>query len=340
MNSQSAKFPDPDREVWISPFEDLLRSEPANPSLPAEPGQFPQPNPMFGTPDRDTVHWDGKQSYADTCAIRCQEFILEQFTRREIDEGMLVREAMEHGWYTPGAGTRIEDVGNLLELHGVPVNRYQNASVIHLTLELAQGHKVIVGVDSAELWHGNSVLEEIRDELGFKTANHAVVVSGIDTSDPNNIQVIISDPGTGDAVACYPLEQFVNAWRDSDFFMVATRDPAPPHLPEMSHFDYSIGHIPTIAGVHFEQFLTYADRPEQWEVVVHQFVEVHYHFHIQPPLDALPAAGPEYVPFQPVDIVDLVQDFATGVDDENDGTGPDDSGVDPSAGDPDPADWA
>lgn len=340
MNSNSPKPHDPDREVWISPFEELLRREPAKPSLSAETAQFPQPNPMFGTPDRDSLHWDGQQNYADTCAIRCQEFILEQFTGKEIDESLLVREAEEHGWYTPGGGTRIEDVGKLLELHGVPVNRYQNASVFHLSLELAQGHKVIVGVDSHELWQGTSVLEEIRDSLGFQSADHAVVVSGIDTSDPNNVQVIVSDPGTGEAVARYPLEQFVNAWRDSDFFMVATRDPAPPHLPEMAHFNYGIGHIPTIAGISFEQFLTYADRPEEWEIVVHQFVEIHYHFHFHPATDVVPAPSGEHFPSYQTEIVDLVRDASIGVEDRDDGEEPDDSSLDHSVDDPNPPDWA
>jgi hypothetical protein len=144
----------------------------------------------------------------------------------------------------PGAGTQPHDVGKLLELHGVGVHRYQHASIFHLAQELAEGRKVIVGVDAKELWESNSVLEEIRDALGFAEANHAVVVSGIDTSDPDHIRVLVSDPGTGQAIAAYPLEQFLDAWRDSDFFLVATNDPAPPHLPEMAHFDYQLGHLP------------------------------------------------------------------------------------------------
>lgn len=236
-------------------------------------------NPTFGTPGHDSLFWDGQQSYPDTCAIRCQEFILEQFTGREIDEKLLVQEAFEHGWYRPGWGTNPEDVGKLLELHGIAVNRYQHASIFHLAHELAQGHKVIVAVDAKELWHGNSILEEILDTMGFKSANHAVVVSGIDTSAPNNVRVILSDPGTGQAVARYPLEQFLDAWRDSNFFMVATRDPAPPLLPEMAHFDYSVGHIPEIAGISYEQFLTFAAQPEAWAQVVHHYVEVHVYHH-------------------------------------------------------------
>jgi len=253
-----------------------------------------RPDPMIGTPGPDSLSWDGRQSYHDTCAIRCQEFVLQQFTNVDVDEHLLVREAMEHGWYTPGSGTKTEDLGKLLELHGIVVNRYENgASIFDLAFELAKGHKVIVAVDAKELKMGplEALLEECLDRLLPEGANHAIVVSGIDTSNPNDIRVIVSDPGTGEALARIPLAQFVNAWRDSDFFMVATRDPAPPHLPEMAHFDYGVGHIPEIAGVSFEEFLTFSDRPEAWEQVVHHYVEVHHHIHVHGDLGA--GAGPE-----------------------------------------------
>jgi hypothetical protein len=230
-------------------------------------------NPEFGTPVQDTLLWDGQQSYPDTCAIRCQEFILEQFTGRDIAEDTLVREAMEHGWYAPGSGTSVEDVGNLLELNGIPIHRYQHATIFHLANELAQGHKVIVGVDSGELWRDHPILEAIEDKLGINGADHAVVVSGIDTSIPTQTNVIISDPGTGEAVASYPLDLFVDAWKDSNFFMVATENPAPKWLPEMVHFDYTQGHIDEVFGLPYQQFLNLADNPDSWDAPQNQSVQ-------------------------------------------------------------------
>jgi len=237
---------------------------------------------MIGTPGQDAGSWDGPQRYPDDCAIKCQQFILQQFTGQHIEEDTLVREALDRGWYTPGGGTLPHDVGNLLELHGIHVHQYEHASIFHLALELSQGHKVIVGVDSKELWHGSSLLEELFDSLGGNTPDHAVVVSGIDTSDPDHVRVIVSDPGTGNALGTYPLEQFLDAWRDSNFFVVATNDAAPPHLPEMAHFDYGIGHIPEIADVPYDQFLTFAHEPTAWEGIVHHYVEVHHHLHVPP----------------------------------------------------------
>jgi len=255
-------------DAWSSPFDSLLGIDPAGLAQPGETAPILHADPELGTPAQDIEVWAGQQSYADTCAIRCQEFVLEQFTGMHLDETALVQEAADAGWYSPGGGTSLQDVGNLLESHGIPVNRYEGATIFHLANELAQGHKVIVGVDSGELWGQNPVLESIEDKLGISGADHAVVVSGIDTSDPDHVQVIVSDPGTGEAAASYPMDQFVDAWRDSDCFMVATQDPAPPSLPEMANFDYSLGHIAEVWGLPYEQFLGLADQPETWDQVL------------------------------------------------------------------------
>lgn len=204
---------------------------------------FTTPDPMFGTPAHDVTEFPGLQEHSDTCAIRSQEFIIKQFTGQDISENTLIREAETHGWYEPNHGTSPDDVGKLLELHGIPVNRYEHANIYNLTSELAQGHKVIISVDSEALWKQHPILHEITGVFGLNGADHAVVVSGIDTSDPNHLKVIISDPGTGDAAKSYPLDQFVKAWQGSDFSMVTTQQPAPSHLPEMAHFDYTTGHV-------------------------------------------------------------------------------------------------
>jgi hypothetical protein len=269
--------PDPNSNGWTSPFEELLEQGTASPAHDLGAREASQPNPTFGTPGKDSAFWEGQQHLPDDCAIKCQQFILEQFTGHSVGEGSLVREAVEHGWYAPGQGTTPANVGNLLELHGVPVTHYDHASQFHLAQELAQGHKVIVGVESDTLWHHNPLLEGLRDLLGVHgAADHAVVVSGIDTSDPQHVLVQVSDPGTGQALATYPMEQFLEAWRGSDFFMVATHDPAPAHLPEMAHFDYSVGHIAEVAGMPYDQFLEYADHPHAYADAVHQSVELHH----------------------------------------------------------------
>lgn len=248
---------------WTSPLEKVCAATQGLESV--RPGEFVRAPTDIGTPHSDSLFFPGVQSYPDTCAIRCQEFILEQFTGLPWDETVLVEESANHGWYNQG--TSPEHIGNLLELHGVGVNRYFDASIYNLASELGQGHKVIIGVDSGELWDRNPILDRLSDALGIGGADHAVVVSGIDTSNPDDIRVMVSDPGTGQAVASYPMEQFLDAWEDSHFFMVSTQA-APPaylHHPEMAHFDYAQGHIPQVAGVPWDDFLAMKDHPELWD---------------------------------------------------------------------------
>lgn len=205
----------------------------------------------FGLPATEGASEAVHQTYPDTCAVQCQRLILNQFGIAVTEDG-LRQEAMERGLYAPGHGTSLEDVGKLMESHGVSVHREMNASVINLAIELAQGHKVIVGVDGGELWQQNSVIQSLADKLGFGDANHAVIVSGIDTTDPDHVKVVVTDPGTGDVAKEYPIAEFLDAWRTSHFSMVATSQPAPEWRPEMVNFDYHAGHIPSIGAAPYE----------------------------------------------------------------------------------------
>lgn len=207
----------------------------------------------FGLPGVDGQSSWVQQHYEDTCAIRCQELILRDFGVN-VPEEVLCREAATYGWYEPGGGTNPLDVGNLLELHGIAVHRYEGATIFNLTSELAQGHQVIVGVDSGELWN-TGLLEHVEDQLGLSGADHALLVSGIDTSDPAQVKVILTDPGSGDIAKAYPLEQFIEAWKDSHCFMVATAEPAPLEFnPGMVNFDYALGHLATIGHLPYDDF--------------------------------------------------------------------------------------
>jgi hypothetical protein len=262
-----------------------------------------QPSPIIGSPDADVSEWDGQQTLNTDCAIRAQQFILEQFTHTKYSEIQLVEEATQHGWYNLQTGTAPQDVGKELELHGIAVTQYDHASAFTLADELAQGHKVIVGVDSGELWN----------HVPDGSADHAVVVSGIDSTDPQNPQVIVSDPGTGQAEAHYPLEQFLQAWKASDFFMVATQQAPPPSADGMAGFDYSTGHIPYVAGMPYDQFVSLT--PDEFDLTLDRATAG------EPPLtapeifhEANPAAYPDPVeqfPYEPLH--DIVPHAASGM---------------------------
>ncbi|HND55190.1 MAG TPA: hypothetical protein PLV92_22405, partial [Pirellulaceae bacterium] len=194
------------------------------------------------------------QRYDDTCVIRCQQLVLQQYGV-QVSQEQLIHEAKEFGWYRDGHGVSGRHVGDLLSVHGVENAKYQNANVFNLATELAQGHKVIIGVDSGDLWGHHPIREWLENAVGIRAADHAVIVSGIDTTDPNDVKVIITDPGTGDVAKPYPLADFLSAWKDSNFFMVATKNPAPLEFnPEMAHFNYQTGHLPFVGRLEYDHF--------------------------------------------------------------------------------------
>lgn len=207
------------------------------------------------TPFPDIDGFDVQQIGNDTCAIKSQQIILHSFGV-DIPETILAHEATIKGYYNPGQGTTPDMVGHLLEDHGVDVHTKHHATVYDLAAELAQGHKVIVGVDADELWHHATW----NDLFIGERANHALIVTGIDTSNPLDTRVILTDPGTGDVARSYPMSQFIDAWQDSSCFMVAT-DEAPQVSyggimtnPEMINFDYAAGHIPTVGNIPYDVF--------------------------------------------------------------------------------------
>ena len=134
-----------------------------------------------------------EQQYPDTCAIKSQQLILSDFGIH-VTEDQLVQYSYEHGWYTgDGSGTLMGDIGNLLADAGIPCTQQIDANVFDLTKELAQGHKIIVGVDSSEL-HSSSLSSWLNDLFNGDTPDHALIVAGIDMTDPENPMVFLTDP--------------------------------------------------------------------------------------------------------------------------------------------------
>lgn len=198
------------------------------------------------------------QGVENSCAVHAQYQVLKDFGYEgSVDE--LKQEAIDHGWYDPDVGTNLCDVGKLLEKHGVACDMYANCNAFNLANELAQGKRVIVSVDSGELWAGSPLekfFETAEDALDVGGADHAVVVSGLDMSDPDNPMVTLTDSGTGHGAISYPLDQFVDAWRDGNCMMWVTHE-APPcaTCPEMENFDYALGHVESIGASSYDDWM-------------------------------------------------------------------------------------
>ena len=199
----------------------------------------------IGDPADDMEHWH-QQTHDDTCAVVSQEFILNELTGQNFGEDELQQEACDNGWYTPGGGTPLECMGNLLEAHGIPVERETGCSLQDISDKLANGEKVMVAIDAEEIWYPDQVDQDdaLANAFGMpgQGVNHAVQVIGIDNSDPNNPMVILNDSGSpngqGDMV---PADRFVDAWDDSNNYMVSTTGVATGETPHLGLAEQSVG---------------------------------------------------------------------------------------------------
>lgn len=227
------------------------------------------------------------QFYPDTCAIQSQHLVLQHYGI-DVTQNEMIEVAKANGWYITGHGTPMEYVGRLLEHYGVDVEVTEGNNIFNLANELAQGHQVIVGVDSGELVHPEDEIGE--DAIYGEEADHALVVVGIDTSNPDDVKVIVTDPGTGNRQWAYSQEEFMDAWKDSNCFMVSTEQ-SPEQFQGLDYQPMeSFGGIPTstleqMAGIDLSESYDFIDvildsirtNPEGWANVVEDYPNIfHY----------------------------------------------------------------
>ncbi len=189
-----------------------------------------------------------------SCAIKAQQLILSDYGIF-VSTSELTRVARENGWYIDRKGSPMDFVGELLNYYNIPAVQMRNANVYHLVHELSQGHKVIVGIDVNDL-NQSKQWQEYDDLLLGKEANHVLLVASIQTDASKPTQIVLSDPSHTDNSRTISMEQFMSAWEDSGYFMVATTQPAPvEYNPGMQFFDYDQGHIKQFADLTYNEII-------------------------------------------------------------------------------------
>ena len=141
------------------------------------------------------------------CAVLCELFILQRH-HIPYNEEELVNTAKQEGWLKP-QGTPLYCIGNLLELKGLKVERQYDTTISDLRLAIENDDDVVVGVDREKLYADENDPEDLT--------NHAVVVTAI-----NNDGVTIFDPYKKPEIINIPLREFMDAWKESRFYMVRT----------------------------------------------------------------------------------------------------------------------
>lgn len=191
-----------------------------------------------------------------SCALRSQQIVLRDFGI-DIPFKELEKIALDNEVYSD-EGTYTYDIGKVLEIAGVGMHQVAGSSMYDLTHELAQGHRVIVSVDADELWYNDSLIGKLKnwisDVLGHQGGNHALIVAGVEINpnNPEDVTVVLTDPGAGYLRIEYSIDQFMNAWKDSNCFMAATDNPAP------YQYDAATGlEIPSnfVVQQHFNRFI-------------------------------------------------------------------------------------
>ena len=143
----------------------------------------------------------------NVCAVLCEIFILQRH-HIPYNEEQLVNTAREKGWLKP-EGTPLYCIGNLLALSGLEVKRQYDSTINDLKNALEDDEDVVVGVDREKLYADENDPEDLT--------NHAVVVTAIDDD-----YVTIFDPYKKPDIISIPVTEFVDAWKESRFYMVRT----------------------------------------------------------------------------------------------------------------------
>ena len=181
------------------------------------------------------------------CAIKAQQMVLHNYGI-EVSVEELTELAKKNGWFEEDKGSAFDFVGELLNTYGVESVQMRNAGIYHIMHELSQGHKIIVGVDNEN--------SDPDSTFGFDGAQHVMLVVGIDTSDKDNLKVVVKDPSHPDVEQLYPAKDFMERWRNTGCFMVATKQAAPlSSNPEMENFDYQLGYVRKFADVAYEEIV-------------------------------------------------------------------------------------
>ncbi|MGO8941118.1 MAG: C39 family peptidase [Mycobacterium sp.] len=173
---------------------------------------------MYGNPQAAARYW--RYQIGDGFGLMAVADVVGQVTGREPMQigielrGVFTKSEAHRGSVYKFDGTSPEDMVMLLQKYGVQSQLTTGNNMQTLEQDLASGHKVIAAVNAETIWN-------YAASQGQRTqADHAVVVTGVDTRDG---VVHLNDSGTPNGRdEQIPLGTFAQAWSTgNDLLIVA-----------------------------------------------------------------------------------------------------------------------
>ena len=144
-------------------------------------------------------------SNENICAVLCEIYILHH-RQMPYDEEWLLNTARRKNWLRP-EGTPLYCLGNLLAYSGMFVSRKYNSTLEDIRRAIDKDNDVVVGVDREKLYAEEVDLEDLT--------NHAVVVTHVGED-----AVTVFDPYEAPYISNVPMENFLDAWKESQYYMI------------------------------------------------------------------------------------------------------------------------
>lgn len=167
-----------------------------------------------------------KENYL--CDIECEEFILHQFGI-ETTHKTLLDEAYRNCWLKE-QGMPLYNIGRLLEKNNLSVSRRYDSTIEEIVRLLDNGNQLIAVIDNSMLLH--DVVENP------KQPNHAVAIGSVSSSTD---EITLFNPYTEEELTTYSLYLFLNAWAQSNNYLVVVNttdkfvyEPYPIHLDDIT----------------------------------------------------------------------------------------------------------
>jgi hypothetical protein len=181
------------------------------------PGLTWDPMGVFGASSESNLTSLAPTSYG-AHSLEAEISIIHAMTGIEVSTEELLKEAIARGWYNEGILP--EHLGKALSLYDIAYHINENGTTADIMRELVYGRKMIVALDMSKFLSNDirflgtgiaNVKETISDMLGMRTCDQAVWITDVDSSDPNDIKIVINDTtvaGTSEKI--YSLS---DSWR-------------------------------------------------------------------------------------------------------------------------------